>query len=330
MISIYKDIPPVFVSIKPYKLYKTYDFSNTNIGSGSSDVLVFEAISDTSSSSENTDLYRPANNPFKKDSSGYILDYNYTLMNGERYMPVSESRNPNGSVKRLIYKSIKRLFYEPDSVFWEKYLYNTDHASSSLGNSAFMFYIPAQYIAESIEENSIYISDMSDTSHQPYSNTNPEGIYITDDNGFLYDYNNPNHTGPIGNISYDTGHIIITDAQYKDYFTKHLIDSSSTANTHIEITSYYSVTEYEYVCVAGADEFNVSMNPTLYQTSAPGSTSLVGPVKTDITSNDAFRTQITGIGLYDDVGGLVAFAKFAKPIRKQKTLDSIFVVKFDI
>jgi hypothetical protein len=331
MINIFKNIEPMFISIKPFKLYKTYNFDQTNIGSGSSNILIFDAINDKSSSSEVTDLYRPPNNPFIKDSAGYILDYNYTLGNGEKYMPISESLNPNGSVKRLIYKSIKRLFYDPDSVYYEKYFSNINHSANPLGDKAFLFYIPSKYISEAIGFETFVLIDTSDTSNQPYGNSNPEGIKITDTygDGHIYDENNPNITFPIGNISYDTGHIIVLDEQYRNYFVKNLMETASNANLTISFASYYTTTEYEYVCVAAADEFNLSSNPTLYS-EISGSKSGTGPIKTELVSQPWFRTYITQIGLYDDAGKLVVVGKFAKPLRKEKTFDSIFIVKFDI
>lgn len=329
MINIYKEIPSAFVSMKPFKLYKTNEFDQTNIGTGSTDILIFDAIGDTSSSSEYTPLYKPIGE-YTYDNAGYIIDYNYLLANGDKYMPVSESLNPNGSVKRLIYQHIKRLFYEPTSVFYDKSFCTMTSSGQPLQNNAFMFYIPSVYLGESIEQGTFSLLDTSDVSSQPYGSINPAGLSIYDDNGILYDENNTMISYPIGNISYDTGHIIFTDEQYRNYFLKNLIETSSNANFTLSVTSYYTTTEHEYVCVAGADEFNMSMNPTLFNEPVSGSTQLTGTVKTELVTNNAFRTHITSIGLYDDIGGLVAVAKFAKPIRKQKTLDSVFIVKFDM
>ena len=335
MINVYKDIPLAFQSNKQFKLYKTYTFDATSIGTGSSDMKIFDAVYAASSSSEITPIYRPYTDPYTYDSARYIVNYNYTLANGEKYMPVSESLNPNGSVKRLIHKSLKRLFYDPDCVYREKYFFNTSVQSDSpLKNTAFLFYLPPKYIAESIESYSLEFSDISDINNQPYGNTNPAGIHIIDSgsNGFLYDINNTYQLDTIGNISYETGHIIITDESYRNYFFKNMMETASNANFAINIISYYTATECEYVCVAAADEFNASTNVTLYDEQVdalkPQGT---GKIKSTITSDPYFRTQITSIGLYDDTSPIpVVVAKFAKPIRKERTLDSVFIVKFDI
>ena len=45
--------------------------------------------------------------------------------------------------------------------------------------------------------------------------------------------------------------------------------------------------------------------------------------------DENFRPYATTIGLYDDAEQLVAYAKFASPIKIEKEFDSIFIVKFD-
>ena len=99
-------------------------------------------------------------------------------------------------------------------------------------------------------------------------------------------------------------------------------------------TSYYSINEHKYLCVVNRGEFNKSSNPTLYDISGSAYAELIqyptsgSNITTRIDEN--FHTFTTGIGLYDDSLQLVAYAKFANPIRIEKDLDSVFIVKFDI
>jgi len=105
--------------------------------------------------------------------------------------------------------------------------------------------------------------------------------------------------------------------------------------TQIKFTSYYSTHEYKYMCVSKRGEFNKSLNPTLFDSSG---SQLVLPITTydSATSesifnmDDSFTPYATAIGLYDDANQLVAYAKFANPIKIQKDFDSVFVVKFDV
>lgn len=130
-------------------------------------------------------------------------------------------------------------------------------------------------------------------------------------------------------------------AKFKTYKSGTLADEvlSDTqyiyaGGTHMQFTSYYTAHEHKYMCVINKGEFTSTSNPTLYDISG----SLIGrAVSIDsagsssvLEIDDNFRTFATTIGLYDDVDRLVAYAKFANPIKIEKDLDSVFIVKFDV
>lgn len=103
----------------------------------------------------------------------------------------------------------------------------------------------------------------------------------------------------------------------------------------MEFSSYYTVNEHKYMCVVKKGEFNRTTNVTLYDTSG----SLIPTpfiqydtsgsiIKFEMDNN--FTPYATSIGLYDENNKLVAYAKFAKPIKIEKDFDSVFIVKFDI
>ena len=131
----------------------------------------------------------------------------------------------------------------------------------------------------------------------------------------------------------------------KAYFKTYVEGSdtgSSISNTQITLiggldmsfTSYYKVKEHKYMCVVNRGEFNKSSNPSLYDASGSEQTSItqVDTSGSAITmvKDDNFRTFATGIGLYDDSLQLIAYAKFANPIKIRNDFDSVFIVKFDI
>jgi hypothetical protein len=322
MISVFKDIPKEFVSIKPFNMSKTWDFTEASVGSGSDSILVFEGKYIHSSS----DQVGSGAERYVFDDMGYVVNYNYNLANGDKYMPVSESLNPNGSVKRMMFHAVNNLFYSSShSPYYEQGIYDLNALSSG---SLFLFYIPQKYIAESINPGTFSLIDTSDVNNLPYGYTNIDGINIVDYSdkdriGRLYDINNTEYTRPIGNISYTTGHIIITDFEYVTYFLNSLITGSVSPVFNIEFTSHYTAYQHEYICAVGYDEFNNSLNPTLYS----GDYDFVMPI---LSGDPTFTTFITTIGLYDASGNLMVIGKLAKPLRKQKIIDSLFVVKFDI
>jgi hypothetical protein len=114
-------------------------------------------------------------------------------------------------------------------------------------------------------------------------------------------------------------------SDYKEYFV---------GGMDLSFTSYYTVKEHKYMCVVNRGEYNSTSNPSLYDVSGSIKTSIT-QVDTDadpiVTIRDEnFHTFATGIGLYDDSLQLVAYAKFANPIKIEKDFDSVFIVKFDV
>lgn len=132
-----------------------------------------------------------------------------------------------------------------------------------------------------------------------------------------------------------------TKAYFKTYISG-LDTGSAISHTEINLiggldmsfTSYYQVKEHKYMCVVNRGEFNKSSNPSLYNDSGSEQTSItqVDTSGSAITmvKDDNFRTFATGIGLYDDSLQLIAYAKFANPIKIRNDFDSVFIVKFDI
>lgn len=105
--------------------------------------------------------------------------------------------------------------------------------------------------------------------------------------------------------------------------------------TQLQFSSYYSIHEHKYMCVVKRGEFNRSLNVTLYDTSGSQITTQtfidsVGSSSLLDTGNENFTPYATTIGLYDDAEQLVAYAKFANPIKITKDFDSVFIVKFDV
>ena len=105
--------------------------------------------------------------------------------------------------------------------------------------------------------------------------------------------------------------------------------------TQMQFSSYYTVNEHKYLCVVKRSEFNKTLNPTLYDIRG---SQLKLPNYNYDTSGEAqilnidgnFSPYASSIGLYDDTNTLVAYGKFARPIKIEKDFDSVFVVKFDV
>lgn len=163
------------------------------------------------------------------------------------------------------------------------------------------------------------------------------------DNGVTYKSLYTNYTGDISHAAFNQLLPISgsRSVKFRTYKTSEIIGTPPSdtqyiyaGGTHLQLTSYYSLNEYKYMCVVEKGEFQDSSNHTLYDDSG----SLKGrTVYTDTAGSSSvfeidenFKPLATGIGLYDDSNVLIAIGKFANPIRIEKDLDSVFIIKFDV
>ena len=79
------------------------------------------------------------------------------------------------------------------------------------------------------------------------------------------------------------------------------------------------------MCEVGANEFNVSQNPTLKRNNDVNSSILKGFV----TGSD-FRNYFTTIGLYNPNGDLIAIGKLASAIQNRNDVDITVNVRLDL
>jgi hypothetical protein len=77
-------------------------------------------------------------------------------------------------------------------------------------------------------------------------------------------------------------------------------------------------------CRATADDFNYSSNPTF--------TNDIGRIRVIDQGQEQFQRSFTfptTVGLYDDVGNILAVAKMSRPIEKNDEKDVTFRVRLD-
>jgi len=100
---------------------------------------------------------------------------------------------------------------------------------------------------------------------------------------------------------------------------------SLTAITFQNVTNINSSLIF---CRAPADEFNYSSNPTFVDTSnnSRGRIVVIDPGEED--KQESF-TFVTGIGMYDAAGNLLAVAKLSRPVEKSPERDLTFRVRLD-
>jgi hypothetical protein len=282
----------------------------------------------------------------------------FRFVDGLYWGATSGSYKLTGYSGRNIWYAIYNLFYRKSQNTEEnKYPYDAvyidefDGTNTLYTSSAAVFSIPRIKYGEGILKESFeMILTGTSSAIIPYSSAgNTAGNIDIYDNGKgnLYDKYNTVYSGSMGNISYDKGLVIITNPEYYEFMSSSLFIKENTGSMSIEFsyTSYITVTQHSYTCIVKSYEFNTTSNITAYQSRESGvmpiddTTDYFDGTKYKYIFNDAvdssgnfinFRPLMTSIGLYDDLGKLMAIAKSANPIRIENDIDSIFVVRFDM
>jgi hypothetical protein len=231
----------------------------------------------------------------------------------------------NGKYPRLVYNSIKTLYYlnaETGSVLdfgYRKNLSSTDERV--IEDSIVVLTIPPLYFGDGIKRESVTISDINDD------------IVLTDD-GFS---NLLSGSEIVGNIFYEHGVAVITKN----------VTTSSFNDFNFDYKSTQTIYENEIFLTVEAEEANFSTNPSavtiingekyvkndyvsITNPSVTGSFDDYFKVGLSDPTGSYLTPYITTIGLYDDNYDLVAVAKLANPIKKTPDYSINFIVRFDM
>lgn len=163
-----------------------------------------------------------------------------------------------------------------------------------------------------------------------YKTNSPAGEY-----GLLY--TNSSGTGNIvGHVYYQAGVAVLSASVFNPtsfgvagatrdtvLSGSSIADISDVFRRRIQNIQLNNTTELNstiYFCRANFNEFNYSSNPTYVS----GSQIVV---KTDATSEPI--SYITGVGLYDNLGNLIAVAKLSEPLKKTPSTELTVRVRLD-
>jgi hypothetical protein len=222
---------------------------------------------------------------------------------------LSDTATTNGYNQRDIYSSINTNFYKkvegPPGEGGGYYGHVDPTFKGSLRTiidplpTSQVISIPHLMIGDGIKPGSVSIQpSIAPLHNQP----------LTDDsNGNLLSAAG----GKIGNIFYTSGIIVWNDMAI-EYFN---VCTLSFKNTHV-------IEEHEYMCNATKQEFNATTNHSILSNIASGS------IHGFVTSS-AFNPYVTSVGLYNDVGDLLAVGKLGQAIKKSEKYDTSYVIRFD-
>ena len=291
---MFKDISPSDRSVKDFKTYKQFTFTNTDSGSG-----VF-GLQGTSGS-------------FHNFLTGSAASQSFGI-----YSELSQSLNKHWSTwysmgtfyKLPLYYQIRNCYYQYDTIpnpksnttrfpiysggnWSRKYPYGREDWGTivprELHDNVNVITIPQQYFGEEIKPLSVKILDDSGAVT----------LDIRDDGyGQLYDYQysesfaagtpsgTPRTGGSIGNVFYEHGIIAVTDTGSR-YTNVGLGTGGDGWSIRYQATK--TSTEYQYLCNVNEYEFNQTTNPSVV---VGRSGSIIIPQDARYCTNGKFGTGI--------------------------------------
>jgi hypothetical protein len=142
------------------------------------------------------------------------------------------------------------------------------------------------------------------------------------DDNFYFKISQPEYaynTSVVGNVFYRSGNIVVSPI-YPKY--KNLLKN----NFEIKYKGKHTVYQYEVLCRIKKGQFNSTLNPTALKSSK--SQYFIKEITQEI-SGSILRPYITSIGLYNEMGDLVAIGKMGQPIQMRDDVDINILVRWD-
>ena len=132
----------------------------------------------------------------------------------------------------------------------------------------------------------------------------------------------------VGYVFYKQGMIVVTDPRPRYQNVLLGLGDISYDNDHnfqVDYRSTKVVEEVVALCEIGKEEFLVTSNPSARYTPSENEFQLAG-----FTMSSSFYPYVTTLGLYNDMGDLLATAKLGSPLKRRSDVDVTIQVKFDI
>lgn len=221
-----------------------------------------------------------------------------------------------------IYDSVRYAYYAdlPES-------YDTLSGSRDLSLQSTSIYYPRETLGDtltliSIPRSKVGINIVPGSLLISYSADNT--IYDSGEGKVKQAYRNlSGHTvrHNVGDILYDRGLIIITDAALSDAIFAAYSEGDAPF-VSISWKSNVLIHTYTAHCNTLPQEFNTTFNPSANSGSN-------GVLYNNVTGS-AFTPFVTSIGLYNEAQELIAVAKPNRPIPKSQDIDMTFVVQIDL
>jgi len=327
---MFKNLEPTDVSIKPFKAFKNFTYTNNDSGSGVWGL---------------------------KARSGSL--FNYTSASDEITEIVS------GSITTRYYGS--PTWHMLNQTFYANHItasYNPGIVSRNLNTSASIISVGRELFGEEIKPGSVELSatigsvtfDIRDDGDVNLYDNNHSASFSTFktnnfESGSTTTSNAVGSGSEVGNIFYEQGLLVFTDTgSYAD---------AATSEFTLKYKATQTIYEYEYRVKAKPFEFNTSTNisitpdrsgsitvkegavsmsnffPPSHKPSGQGTGSYAAfynaaTQSLPMTTGSEFKPYVTNVGLYSEENELLAHGKLGKPIKLSDDIETTFVIRFDV
>jgi hypothetical protein len=278
-------------------------------------------------------------------SSSYIDTFIGKNITSSLFSPTSEPIS-NNKYQRLIYNSIKELYYSNylsssygDPINRRTLIPGKDETGdifigSPQAPGLYYNYLPTTltFVKNFPTASDSIISVISIPSKYYGNYIKPKTFNFSVESGSFSDDGEGNiKSGSIiyGNIFYNHG--IVTIFNLDNSSLNNIVSSSTTTcSFQSSITMY----ETQYKCNIRENEFNFTLNPSISSgssliTSSFSSFYTPGQMLYDFATGSVFQPYITTIGLYNDDKELLAIAKLAQPLPLSRTTDINILINID-
>jgi hypothetical protein len=223
-------------------------------------------------------------------------------------------------------------------------------------NKANIVAIPRRFMGEGIKTGSISISDYSSG-----------GLITVKDDGYgnLYDKayeqaflsGSPDSNGSgsaLGTVSYTYGLVMLTDTGSR--YTSIVAGTTGSDGWKLSYRATKTIQEHQYQVIIPENKFNHTTNISIthgrsgsfdvppgmdskelrtFLPPAEGQYDTVNGYSSsmkveDFATHSFFAPYVTTVGLYNDLGDLLAIAKPSRPIRNDPELALSFIIRFDV
>ena len=245
------------------------------------------------------------------------------------FSPLTDSTTGDNNVeyKRLIYNSIKELYYS-------NYLsssYSSPAVVNSIDNGVVLStssYQPAydNYLQTTLTFPRFFPTGANDIigvisiPKKLYGDRlQPSSILITSASTQILDDGEGNLiTGSdiVGNVIYSHGLLVLT--------TGSLISGITGSSISCSFSSSYTIFESQYKCTIRENEFSFTLNPTLISGSGNDSTVY------SFATGSNFSPYITTVGLFNENQELLAVGKLSQPLPSSHVTDMNILVNLDL